>query len=116
MPFILTKILGWFYTRDSRKEIVVAAGAALDLINNVQVQAIIGPESSMKAKFVTDLGDKAQVPIISFSATSPSLWSSYFFRIAQSDSSQVKAISSSSKHLVGMKQCRSAWMMSLGRE
>ena len=50
----------------------------------------------MQATFVIDLGTKAQVPIISFSATSPSLtssWRPYYFRIAQSDSSQVKAIS-----------------------
>ncbi|KAH0990294.1 hypothetical protein GBA52_001777 [Prunus armeniaca] len=69
---------------------------ALDLIKNVQVQAIIGPTSSMQANFVIDIGDKAKVPIISFSATSPSLTSirsSYFFRAAQNDSSQVKAIS-----------------------
>ncbi|KAM1388367.1 hypothetical protein ACFX2I_016506 [Malus domestica] len=57
------------------------------------MQAIIGLESSMQASFVIELGDKAQVPIISFSATSPSFQGSYFFRIAQNDSSQVKAIS-----------------------
>jgi ionotropic glutamate receptor len=69
---------------------------ALSLIKNGEVQAIIGPQNSMQAKFVIDLGKKAQVPIISFSATSPSLtslWSQYFFQIAQNDSSQVKAIS-----------------------
>ncbi|KAL6216779.1 hypothetical protein ACLB2K_009998 [Fragaria x ananassa] len=48
------------HKRDSADDVVVAAGAALDLINNVKVQAIIGPESSMQAKFVTELGDKAQ--------------------------------------------------------
>ncbi|KAK8654939.1 hypothetical protein V6N13_107534 [Hibiscus sabdariffa] len=50
----------------------------------------------MQANFVISLGNKSQVPIISFSATSPSLTSlqsSYFFRAAQSDLSQVKAIS-----------------------
>ncbi|KAL6215323.1 hypothetical protein ACLB2K_014754 [Fragaria x ananassa] len=47
-------------TRDSSKDVVVAAAAALELINSVQVQAIIGPESSMQASFVTKLGDKAQ--------------------------------------------------------
>ncbi|KAI7990044.1 Glutamate receptor 2.6 [Camellia lanceoleosa] len=50
----------------------------------------------MQADFVIDLGDKAQVPIISFSTTSPSLssiWSPYFVRATQNDSSQVKAIS-----------------------
>ena len=50
----------------------------------------------MQANFIIDLGEKAQVPIISFSATSSSLTSlrsPYFFRVAQNDSSQVKAIS-----------------------
>jgi ionotropic glutamate receptor len=72
------------------------SNTALDLIKNVEVQAIIGPQSSMQANFVIDLGDKAHVPIISFSATSPSLTSlrsPYFFQVAQNDSSQVKAIS-----------------------
>ncbi|KAK9903210.1 hypothetical protein M0R45_001139 [Rubus argutus] len=59
--------------RDSRGDVVDAAAAALDLIKNVQVQAILGPKSSMQAKFVIDLGNRTRVPIISFSATSPSL-------------------------------------------
>ncbi|XP_048423345.1 LOW QUALITY PROTEIN: glutamate receptor 2.7 [Pyrus x bretschneideri] len=82
------------HRRDSAEDVVVAATAAIDLIKNEKVQAIIGLESSMQASFVIELGDKAQVPIISFSATCPSLQGSYFFRIAQNDSSQVKAISS----------------------
>ncbi|GLT47983.1 hypothetical protein SLA2020_216290 [Shorea laevis] len=83
-------------TRDSKGDVVGAAAAALDLIKNAQVQAIIGPENSMQANFVIDMGNKAQVPIISFSATSPSLSSirhPYFFRATHNDSSQVKAIS-----------------------
>ncbi|PKI26235.1 hypothetical protein CRG98_049076, partial [Punica granatum] len=47
------------------------------------------------AKFVIDLGARAQVPIISFSATSPSLsptQNSYFVRTTYDDSVQVKAI------------------------
>ncbi|GKU87441.1 hypothetical protein SLEP1_g1836 [Rubroshorea leprosula] len=50
----------------------------------------------MEANFVISLGNKSQVPIISFSATSPSLTSirsPYFFRATQNDSSQVRAIS-----------------------
>ncbi|XWS26125.1 hypothetical protein CRYUN_Cryun26dG0004100 [Craigia yunnanensis] len=69
---------------------------ALDLIKNVEVQAIIGPRTSMQANFVINMGNKSQVPIISFSATSPSLTSlqsSYFFLAAQSGSFQAKAIS-----------------------
>ncbi|MBA0848200.1 hypothetical protein Goshw_029625, partial [Gossypium schwendimanii] len=49
----------------------------------------------MQANFVISLGNKSQVPIISFSATSPSLTSPkspYFFRAAQSGSFQVNAI------------------------
>ncbi|XP_048133372.1 glutamate receptor 2.8-like [Rhodamnia argentea] len=70
--------------------------AALDLINNKQVQAIIGPGSSAQADFIIDLGNRSHVPIISFSATSPSLSSirsPYFIRATQNDSSQVNAIS-----------------------
>ncbi|GLT47962.1 hypothetical protein SLA2020_216120 [Shorea laevis] len=83
-------------TRDSKGDVVGAAAAALDLIKNAQVRAIIGPENSMQANFIIDVGKKAQVPIISFSATSPSLSSirrPYFFRATHDDSSQVKAIS-----------------------
>ncbi|KAF3446140.1 hypothetical protein FNV43_RR11319 [Rhamnella rubrinervis] len=84
------------HTRDPKGDVVAAAAAAVDLIKNVQVQAIVGPATSMEAAFVIELGDKARVPIISFSATSPSLTSirsPYFFRVAKNDSSQVKAIS-----------------------
>ncbi|KAK3437305.1 hypothetical protein EUGRSUZ_C01874 [Eucalyptus grandis] len=82
--------------RDSKGEEVAAAAAALDLIKNKQVHAIIGPQSSVQADFIIDLGNKSHVPIISFSATSPSLSSirrPYFIRAAQNDSSQVNAIS-----------------------
>ncbi|KAM7459660.1 hypothetical protein LguiA_036654 [Lonicera macranthoides] len=70
--------------------------AAVDLIKNVEVEAIIGPSTSMQTKFILDLGDKANVPIISFSATSSSISTirnPYFIRATQNDSSQVKAIS-----------------------
>ncbi|XP_059461982.1 glutamate receptor 2.8-like [Corylus avellana] len=68
---------------------------ALDLIKNEEVQAIIGPQTSAQAKFVIQLGRKARVPIISFSATSPCLSPSQnplFIRTAQDDRAQVKAI------------------------
>ncbi|XP_024191419.1 glutamate receptor 2.8 [Rosa chinensis] len=83
-------------TRESKKNVVGAAAAALNLIKNEEVQAIIGPVTSMETSFVINLGDQTHVPIISFSATSPSLTSlrsSYFFQFAQNDTSQVKAIS-----------------------
>ncbi|KAK6161846.1 hypothetical protein DH2020_001687 [Rehmannia glutinosa] len=81
--------------RDSKGDVVGAAAAALDLLKNVEVQAIIGPTFSEQANFLIALGHKAQVPIITFSATSPSLSSlrnPYFIRATLNDSSQVDAI------------------------
>lgn len=70
---------------------------ALKLIKNKQVVAILGPQTSMQAHFMIDIGQKSQVPIVSYSATSPSLTSlrsPYFFRATYEDSFQVNAISS----------------------
>ncbi|KAI7984630.1 Glutamate receptor 1.3 [Camellia lanceoleosa] len=59
------------HTRDSNGEPLLALSAALDLIENIKVQAIIiGPETSLEDKLWALLGDKAKIPIISF-ATSP---------------------------------------------
>ncbi|XP_045802113.1 glutamate receptor 2.7-like isoform X2 [Trifolium pratense] len=83
--------------KDSHKDVVTAATHALDLIKNEEVQAIMGPITTMEANYMIQLGDKAQIPIVTFSATSPSLASlesQYFFQISQNDSAQVKAITS----------------------
>nr|XP_010931742.1 glutamate receptor 2.1-like [Elaeis guineensis] len=83
------------HRRNSGDDVVSAASAALDLINNARVQAIIGLQTSLQAKFVAELGTKAQVPIISFSATCPYLSSPrtpYFVRTALNDSTQATAI------------------------
>ncbi|KAL7153128.1 hypothetical protein ABFS83_04G144400 [Erythranthe nasuta] len=83
------------FDRDSKGDVVAAAAAGLDLLKNVEVQAIIGPMLSVQASFLISLGHKAQVPIITFSATSPSLSSlrsPYFIRATLKDSSQVGAI------------------------
>jgi len=61
------------------------------------VQAIVGPQTSTQAKLLAELGNKASVPIISFSANSPSRSSSqtpYFIRTAWNDSCQAEAIAS----------------------
>ena len=59
----------------------------------------------MQSSFIIDLGSKAQVPVISYSATSPSLNipSSYFFRATQNEASQVLAISAILRSFV---QCK----------
>ncbi|KAK3018304.1 hypothetical protein RJ639_002922, partial [Escallonia herrerae] len=67
----------------------------LSLLKDERVDAIIGPQKSEQANFVMDLGERAHVPIISFSATSPSLLPQppyYFSKTAQSDDTQVGAI------------------------
>ncbi|EEF46825.1 glutamate receptor 2 plant, putative [Ricinus communis] len=99
------------HTRNSMEDVVGAAAAALinsnfsfespfrntalTLIKNVELQAIIGPTTSTQAGFVIELGQKAHAPIISFSASTPSLASirrTYLFRATKNDSTQVGAI------------------------
>ncbi|EFH39311.1 predicted protein [Arabidopsis lyrata subsp. lyrata] len=83
------------HIRDSMEDVVQASSAALDLIKNEQVSAIIGPRTSMQAEFMIRLANKSQVPTITFSTTSPlmtSINSPYFVRTTLDDSSQVKAI------------------------
>ena len=60
-----------------------------------EVLAILGPQKSGQARFLSDIADIIQVPLISFSATSPLLSSStfpYFTRTGLNDSAQVEAI------------------------
>ncbi|EOA26533.1 hypothetical protein CARUB_v10022590mg [Capsella rubella] len=86
-----------FHVRDSMRDTVQASAAALDLIRNEQVSAIIGPRNSMQAQFMIRLANKTRVPTITFSASSPlltSIKSPYFVRATVNDSSQVKAIAS----------------------
>ncbi|KAG6388367.1 hypothetical protein SASPL_149792 [Salvia splendens] len=78
--------------RDSRGDVVAAASA--DLLHNTRVMAILGPQKSIQADFVIDIGDRERVPVIS-PATSPALplkETPYFIRSAWCSSSQAKAI------------------------
>ncbi|KAI3463171.1 hypothetical protein Pfo_019834 [Paulownia fortunei] len=88
------------HVRDSRGQVIDAAATALSLLKDVEADAIIGPQKSEQASFVIGLGDRANVPIISFSATSPALrpQPSYFVRTALSDSAQVDAIAAIIKY------------------
>ncbi|CAM0943576.1 unnamed protein product [Alopecurus aequalis] len=77
--------------RDSAGDVVGAAAAAVDLINNAQVHAIIGPQTSSQAEFVAHLGNRSHVPVLSYSATSPSVspaQTPYFVCTAANDSFQ----------------------------
>ncbi|XP_022951993.1 glutamate receptor 2.1-like isoform X3 [Cucurbita moschata] len=92
-PHYKTRVV--LHRRDSAGDVVGAAAAAVDLINNNKVEAILGPTTSMQTNFVIKLAHKAHVPILTFTASSPSLASHrspYFFRLTHTDSAQVAAI------------------------
>ncbi|KAH6773306.1 hypothetical protein C2S51_011710 [Perilla frutescens var. frutescens] len=80
--------------RDASSGAVAAASAAIDLLKNTQVMAILGPQRSIQADFVINIGDQVRVPIVSL-ATSPFLSpkeSPYFIRSSWCSASQAKAI------------------------
>ncbi|KAJ0833664.1 putative periplasmic binding protein-like I [Helianthus annuus] len=88
-----TKIVLHF--RDSKNDRVEAACAAIQLIKDFKVSAIIGPQRSSETDFVVDIGNKTRVPILSL-ATTPSLSpkeNPYFIRISRTSSSQAQPIS-----------------------
>ncbi|KAF3796308.1 Glutamate receptor 2-7 [Nymphaea thermarum] len=83
-----------FFVFDSIRGLFIFS--AIDLLKNVEaVQAILGPLRSGEADFVANIGEKIHVPVISFTATSPSLSLAkqpYFIRAAQNDVAQIGAI------------------------
>ncbi|XP_078150479.1 glutamate receptor 2.8-like isoform X2 [Carex rostrata] len=85
------------HTRDSNKDNLKATLAALDLLQNKTTEVIIGPQQSSQAVIVSEIGNTSHVPVISFSATSPTLSSihlPYFIRTTINDAAQVKTITS----------------------
>ncbi|XP_024395915.1 glutamate receptor 3.6 isoform X2 [Physcomitrium patens] len=60
-----------------------------------EVVAIVGPQTSVVSHFVSHMGTATQVPLVSFSATDPSLSEDqypYFVRMTHSDNVQMAAI------------------------
>ncbi|KAL5699292.1 hypothetical protein ACHQM5_030219 [Ranunculus cassubicifolius] len=84
------------HTEDSKSDVLGAAFAAMELIKDYEVDVIMGPQRSDQTEFVVDLGSKLHIPVISFSATIPSIYSrsNYFIRTTPDDHTQVKAIAS----------------------
>ncbi|KAJ9568551.1 hypothetical protein OSB04_004517 [Centaurea solstitialis] len=93
-----TKIIPYF--RDSKSDTLQAASAAIHLLKDVQVMAIIGPHRSSQADFVVDIGNKSKVPILSL-ATSTSIspnQNPYFIRVSHNSSSQARPIAAIIDH------------------
>ncbi|VVA36018.1 PREDICTED: glutamate receptor, partial [Prunus dulcis] len=61
------------HSRDSKGEPLHALSAALNLLNDIKVEAIIGAQTSMEAHLLADLGEAAKVPVMSLSEPSPPL-------------------------------------------
>lgn len=81
------------HARDSKRNVIDAAASGLQLLKYLKVDAVIGPQKSTQANFLMNLGERAQVPIVSFSATSPSPQPPKFFvQTAQTDDTEVGVI------------------------
>ncbi|XP_052876029.1 glutamate receptor 2.5-like isoform X3 [Gossypium arboreum] len=71
------------YIQNSRRNPLLAATAAKKLIEEQEVIAIIGLETSEEAALVADIGSRARVPVLSFAAPAlitPSRWPFLFRR------------------------------------
>ncbi|KAM7501653.1 hypothetical protein LguiB_000557 [Lonicera macranthoides] len=81
------------HTRNSEGDPLRTLSAALDLLENNKVKAIIGPQTSSETKLLAILCNKAKLPILSFTTT-PSSFKEfpYFVRVAQDERTQFKGI------------------------
>ncbi|KAL3532893.1 hypothetical protein ACH5RR_006414 [Cinchona calisaya] len=82
------------HTKSAEHELDVAS-AVLEMLKNEEVHGVLGPQWSKEATFVAELGARAQVPVISFTAKSRALShsnSTYFVRTTPDDIYQVKSL------------------------
>ncbi|KAI5004073.1 hypothetical protein ZWY2020_031316 [Hordeum vulgare] len=83
------------HVRDSHQDVVTAASAAIDLINNKKVGVVIGPQNTLQAEFLTHLANKTKVPFITSSATGDTITqyhAPYFLHACVKGSSQAASI------------------------
>ncbi|XP_051134690.1 glutamate receptor 1.2-like isoform X2 [Andrographis paniculata] len=84
------------HVRDSKGDSLQSVAAALDLLENVKVQAIIIPQISSEELFLSTLGDKVKVPLLSFSSLPSSHIQQhpYFIQVAEDEINQFHGIAS----------------------
>ncbi|XP_047950152.1 glutamate receptor 2.7-like isoform X2 [Salvia hispanica] len=68
--------------------------AVVDLLEHEQVVGLIGPQGSTQDTFISELGQKFHVPMISLTARSSSSQNSFFLRATVDDSTQARALAS----------------------
>ncbi|XP_004308655.1 PREDICTED: glutamate receptor 1.4-like [Fragaria vesca subsp. vesca] len=84
------------HSRDSSGKRLHALSAALDLVNTIKVEAIIGAQTRMEANLLADLGEDVEIPVLSLSQ--PSLArpltdrNPFFVAVTQDESVQVAGI------------------------
>ncbi|KAL1211975.1 Glutamate receptor 1.4 [Cardamine amara subsp. amara] len=81
--------------RDSNGEPLQALTAAMDLLQNEQVEALVGGQSLLEAKLLAELGEKTKVPVISSFQVPNSLSLTkynYFIQATHDTSSEAKGI------------------------
>ncbi|CAK7350080.1 unnamed protein product [Dovyalis caffra] len=81
--------------KDSQREPIPAALAAMDLINTLQVQAILGPQTWEEVSLVAEISHQSKVPILSFADTTPE-WATerwpYLLQASSNKQAQMKAV------------------------
>nr|DAD21117.1 TPA_asm: hypothetical protein HUJ06_022580 [Nelumbo nucifera] len=85
------------HVRDSDRDPLQAASAADELINKHQVQAILGMETWQETALVAQVGNRAQVPVLSMATSSASAsltsmqWP-FLVRMSNNGSTQMKCV------------------------
>ncbi|KAL7113679.1 hypothetical protein ACP275_04G075500 [Erythranthe tilingii] len=87
------------HVRDSGGDSLRSIAAALDLLENVEVQAIIIPKISNEELFLARLGDRVNVPLLSFSSISSPNEHPYFVQVAEDENTQFHGIAAFLKAL-----------------
>ncbi|XP_061997443.1 glutamate receptor 1.2-like [Rosa rugosa] len=82
------------YSKDSKGEPLPALSAALDFLENIKVEAIIGAPKRAEANLLAELGEAAKIPLMSLSPARTDNKYPFFVEIMRADeAAEVKGIS-----------------------